>query len=1495
MDAALLQPARASSTRGAFVPGPVPARYSRLAVRGHQRRFVTQRGRAFRHRPMQCLLSGKGNLQHQRMHTRAGLLARKSAGGNLGDRTETVSREDERSRDDLEQPNDEQVVEEALAKLKAGELRDYDEEELWSDLEAYVPLHVHTDFSFLDGASQIPRLVAKAKSMNTPALAITDHGVLHGAIELIKECNRAGIKPIVGNEMYVLNGDISLKNNPKERRFHLVVLAKNTIGYKNLVKLTTISHIEGFYYKPRISKDLLVKYKEGLIISSACLGSEISQTLLKVPDHPEMFGVALQIALWYQDHFGEDFFLEIQDHGYPEDRVVNPMILDIGRILGIKVVATNDSHYTEGDECVPHDTLLCVQTGRKLKEPNRMHYSGTEFFKSPDEMRHLFVDHIHPTDVKRALLNTLEVAKKVEAYDIFGEPRIPPFPVPDGISQHDFLERAAKDGMRSRFIRKRQVKAGMSKASPSAPEARIEAPKVENDIPIEYLERLDFELEMISSMGFSSYFLVVWDYIRHAREELAIPVGPGRGSAAGSLVAYALEITDIDPVENGLLFERFLNPERKSMPDIDSDFSVEGREKVIRYVSQKYGKDHVAQIATFNRLTSKAVLKDVARVLGIPLAVADKTTKMIPVIRGKPAKLDELISEKNSPSVEFRNKYVKEERIEGCEEFSFKEWVDIARALEGTNKTSGVHAAGVVISSEPLDELVPLTLGKQQEIITQYNMEDVESLGLLKMDFLGLKNLSVVEKAVNFVRVRNKELGFAGDLDMRPENLKLDDRRTYDFLAEGELDGIFQLDASSGMRQIVRELKPSSLGDISSILALYRPGPLDAGLIPEFIARKHGKAEITYEFAELEPILKETYGVLVYQEQIMRVAREIGGYTLGQADILRRAMGKKKAEEMQRESSRFIEGAVKKGFSRAKVTKYFDVMSNFAEYCFNKSHSKAYALITFQTAYLKANYPVEFSAALLEANSTVIDKLPRYLNDAHLLGVSVLPPSINESGLGFKPVYRATDYDSHGQLIPGRGRLRFGLDAIKGVRGAATVLTAERHASGPFRSIIDLIQRIDDRGVSKRSLEPMVLCGAFDALHPNRKVLVELIPDILACVKKYRKKPLPPKKRKSKKSPAMSAEEEEIAYERAVADYQEQKNNELFELDQKLSAQNSGPDFSQEEKVGFERNLVGFYISGHPTLTPSAASLSRFLRPTGLASVSGSVVAQFVPDDVDPVESQDDPTESLDNPDVEDTDKDHGLVANSSAERRGIFRASRPARLVQSGAEILCFAVIASLKELTTKKGTKMAKVGLEGFDGSSCDAVLFPMTYKNMKNVLGEGKLFALWGEVDRSSQFTQIKVEDGVELNQMVFLRVMTSTDRNRESELKAFLDSYILEWKNSKRSGYTRRVPVALDLLPNFSGNEPSNDGRLNYYTLPSEIALWEAAVAEHKNNPFRDGLPGMNVIGVKGMKKKLMEFRFNIPLERLADVAEKLRERGFLADVFNWSQLEGGGMG
>ena len=1095
---------------------------------------------------------------------------------------------------------------------------------------AFVPLHNHSDYSLLDGASQLPGMVERAQQLGMPAIALTDHGVMYGAIELLKLCKGTDLKPIIGNEMYVINGSIDDPQQKKEKRYHLVVLAKNATGYRNLVKLTSISHLRGMrgrgiFSRACIDKHLLSQYSEGLIVATACLGGEIPQAILR--GRPE---VARDVARWYQDIFGEDFYLEIQDHGSPEDRIVNVEIVKIARELGIELVATNDAHYLSKQDVEAHDALLCVLTGKLISDEKRLRYTGTEYIKSEEEMKRLFADHLEPAVVEEAIANTVKVAEKVEGYDILGHYQMPRFPIPEGHTAETYLREVTEQGLRDRL--------------------ELKADSVIDPL---YADRMVHELKIMEQMGFPTYFLVVWDYIRFAREQ-NIPVGPGRGSAAGSLVAYALGITNIDPVSNGLLFERFLNPERKSMPDIDTDFCIERRGEVIDYVTERYGEDKVAQIITFNRMTSKAVLKDVARVLDIPYGDADRLAKLIPVVRGKPAKLKVMIGSE-SPNPDFREKYESDPMV--------KRWVDMAMRIEGTNKTFGVHAAGVVIAADPLDELVPLQRNNDGQVITQYFMEDVESMGLLKMDFLGLKNLTMIDKTLELVEVSSGER-------VDPDRLPPEDPETFALLARGDLEGIFQLE-SSGMRQIVRDLKPSSLEDISSILALYRPGPLDAGLIPKFINRKHGREAIDFAHTTLEPILSETYGIMVYQEQIMRIAQDLAGYSLGQADLLRRAMGKKKVSEMQKHRGIFVKGAAERGVAESISDELFDQMVLFAEYCFNKSHSTAYGAVTYQTAYLKAHYPVAYMAALLTVNAGAADKVQRYISNCNAMGIEVLPPDVNASRIDFTPT---------------GDRILFGLSAVRNLGdGAIRQLISERESGGAFRSLADLCDRLPSSALNRRGLEALIHCGALDALEDsgNRAQLMADLDLLLDW--------------------ASSRAKDRDSGQGNLFDLMASSTQAADSSADLSLAPKASPvaDYPPAEKLRLEKDLVGFYLSDHPLKQLTAPA--RLLAPIGLGSL----------------EEQPDKT------------------------------------------KVSAIAMISELRQVTTRKGDRMAILQLEDLSGS-CEAVVFPKSYARLSDHLVAETRLLVWAGVDRRDERVQLIVDDCRAIDDVQLLLVELSGEQ-------------------------------------------------------------------------------------------------------------------------------------
>jgi len=884
----------------------------------------------------------------------------------------------------------------------------------------FVPLHIHTEYSLLDGAIKINELVETAASYRMPAVAMTDHGNLFGAVEFYFKAVKAGIKPIIGCEMYIAPGSRFEKDKKSgEYNYHLILLAKNNEGYRNLVTLVTRAYLEGFYYKPRIDLDLLEQYSGGLIGLSSCLKGEVPSHL-----HRGMPDRAREAALRYKHILGADnFYLEIQDNGIEEQYAVNEQLVELSRELHIPLVATNDCHYLRSDDVKAHDVLLCIQTGKTVNSSDRMKFRTDQlYFKSPDEMKKAF------SHVPEAVENTIHIAERCNVEFRTGHYLLPNFPIEGGRSADEQLAELAIEGLKR---------------------------KMGDSVPDDYAARLNHELDVIKKMGYSSYFLIVWDFIKFAKQQ-GIPVGPGRGSAAGSLVSYALGITEIDPLKYNLLFERFLNPERISMPDIDIDFCKERRPEVISYVAEKYGKDHVAQIITFGTMAAKAAIRDVGRALDIPYAEVDRIAKLVPNT------LNISIDEAMKAEPKLKELYDSDER--------YRELIDIARRLEGLSRHASTHAAGVVISPEPLTQYAPLYKNPTDETVTtQFDMGAVEKIGLLKFDFLGLKTLTVINKTIQYAREGGKEI----DLGSIP----LDDRKTYELLATGNTTGIFQLE-SDGMREILVKMVPNRFEDLIALVALYRPGPIGSGMIEDFIKRKKGVTEVRYDLPQLREILDETYGVILYQEQVMRIANRLASFTMGEADILRKAMGKKKPEEMEKLKIKFIEGAKKNGIPEAKAERIFDLMSYFAEYGFNKSHSAAYAYVAYQTAYLKANYPVEFMAANLSSDMDSTDKIVKFITECRNMGIEVLPPDINESDREFR--------------VSGNS-IRFGLEAVKGAGAAAIDEIVRARGKGKFESLDDFLERIDSRKVNKKVLEQLVKAGALDGIITSRKRAFEEI------------------------------------------------------------------------------------------------------------------------------------------------------------------------------------------------------------------------------------------------------------------------------------------------------------------------------------------------------------------------------------------------------------------
>jgi DNA polymerase-3 subunit alpha len=903
----------------------------------------------------------------------------------------------------------------------------------------FVHLHLHTEYSLLDGACRIEELLDQAQKLGMPAVAVTEHGNMFSAVTFHDAARRRGIKPILGCEVYVAPGSrFDRTNNLGENYNHLVLLAENETGFKNLIKLVSAGYTEGFYYKPRIDKDLLAAHSAGLIGLSSCLKGEIPCEI-----RAEQARKALAAAATYRDILGEgNFFLEMQYQGLEEQRIVNNGLLPIARDLGMPLVATNDVHYLREGDHKPHDILLCIGTGKSVNDAQRLRYHGDQFFmKSAEQMAAIF------KDFPEALTNTLRIAERCNVEIKSGVNHLPKFDVPEGYTLDGYFEHVVREGFRERLVRLRALEA---------------AGKLRHSIS-EYEQRLAYEIEMIKRMGYPGYFLIVWDFIRYAREQ-RIPVGPGRGSAAGSLVAWALRITDVDPLHYDLIFERFLNPERVSLPDIDVDFCERRRGEVIDYVTRKYGRENVSQIITFGTMKAKAVVRDVGRAMDMPYADVDRIAKQIP------AALDMTLDKAVAENPVLRQMQDQDPRV--------KDLLEMGKRLEGMSRNAGVHAAGVVIAPGPITDYAPLYKSSRDEITTQWAMKEVERVGLLKMDFLGLSTLTLIRDALNEIkRTENFDL----DIDAIP----LDDPKTYQLFAEGQTYGIFQFE-SSGMREILRKAKPQRLDDLIALNALYRPGPLKSGMVEDFIARKQGRSEVKYELPQLEPILSDTYGVIAYQEQVMRIASVLAGFTLGQSDVLRKAMGKKDPKVMAKQREAFMAGARAKGINEKKAAKIFDLMEYFAGYGFNKSHSTAYAYLAYQTAYLKANYPRHFAAALLTIEAANTDKLALYIGECRDRNIAVLPPDINESQLHFTVVPEG---------------VRFGLTAIKGLgEGAINCIVNARARVGRFTSLHQLCEEIDLHAVNKRVLEALVKAGACDSFIPDGVPLTAGRAKLLAAV-----------------------------------------------------------------------------------------------------------------------------------------------------------------------------------------------------------------------------------------------------------------------------------------------------------------------------------------------------------------------------------------------------------
>ncbi len=1047
----------------------------------------------------------------------------------------------------------------------------------------FVHLHNHSDFSLLDGAASIDGMVAKAGALGMRHLALTDHGNMFGALKFYNACRKNGINPIVGCEFYVAPGSRHVKSGTEagNKYHHMVLLARNAQGYRNLMKLCSVSYVEGFYYKPRIDDEVLLQYREGLLGSSACLAGEIPSLILQ-----NQTDEAARRAGFYSELLGPgNFYLEIQDHGIPEQKRANRGILELSKKLGLPVIATNDMHYINREDANAQDILLCIGTGRKKNESGRMRFEGSEFYmKTPDEMARIFAE------VPDALTRTLEAAGKCDLRIDLPGPLLPDYEIPREFSSpEEFLRHIAGQGLEARY------------------------PAVTDDLR----RRLAYELDVITSMKFTGYFLIVWDFIRFAKER-GIPVGPGRGSGAGSIVAYSLRITDIDPIKYNLLFERFLNPERVSMPDFDIDFCFERRQEVIDYVTGKYGKDRVGQIITFGTLKAKAVIKDVARVLDIPFAEANDIAKLVP----------------DGPKVTLESAMEAEPRLRELEEKGslYQELVDTSRRLEGLSRHASTHAAGIVIGKTPLTDYVPLYRDpKTGALSTQYTMEQLESCGLVKMDFLGLKTLTLIRNTEALVRKREKDF----DIEKIPE----DDGKTFELLGEGRSACVFQFE-SQGMQGVLRRAKPTSIEDLIALNALYRPGPMQ--FIDQFVDSKWGRTPIKYPLPELEPVLKETYGVIVYQEQVMEIARIVGGYSLGQADILRRAMGKKKAEEMAKQKESFLKGAAAKGYPAKKADEIFELLVPFAGYGFNKSHAAAYSVLAYKTAYLKANHPAEFMAANLTNEINDTDKLAEYIAEAREMGIEILPPDINTSEKYF------TVHD---------GKILYGFMGVKNM-GAAAVdeILRARGEGGRFVTLYDFLDRIDLKTINKKVLETGIQCGLFDSVHGNRATLFAAIDRAVEFSAQKKES-----KRFGQASLFDSCAEEE---------FREPSIEEI-------------PDWPDLERLRLEKEILGFYFSGHP--------MDRY-RAVWEKNVNLN----------------------LGRPDRAVADKTYSLL--------GMLR---------------------GVRVTLTKQGKKMAFATLEDYAGS-IELVIFTAVYEKHQTRIVDDAIVGVTGKMDLSRGDPKIKVDD-------------------------------------------------------------------------------------------------------------------------------------------------------
>ncbi len=1134
----------------------------------------------------------------------------------------------------------------------------------------FTHLHVHTEYSLLDGSAKINEIVARAKELGMDSLAITDHGVMYGVIDFYRACKREGIRPVLGCEVYVAPGSRFHKEGgvTDERYYHLVLLAENDIGYSNLMKIVSKGFTEGYYYKPRVDYEVLTQYHEGIIALSACLAGEVAMNLKR-----GFYEEGKAAALRLQEIFGEgNFFLELQDHGIPEQQTVNASLLRMHQETGIALVATNDVHYIYDTDVEAHDILLCIQTQKKVQDEDRMRYDGGQYYlKSAEEMETLF------PYAREALENTHKIAERCDVTIEFGNYKLPHYDVPEGFNAWTYLQHLCAEGMKKRY------------------------PVVTEELQA----RLDYELGVIHKMGFDDYYLIVWDFIKYAKDH-DIPVGPGRGSGAASIAAYALGITDIDPIRYQLLFERFLNPERVSMPDFDIDFCFERRQEVIDYVVEKYGHDRVVQIVTFGTMAARGVIRDVGRALDYPYALCDQVAKLVPMELG--INIEKAL--KSSP--EFRSLYESDEKITYL--------IDMAKRLEGLPRNTSMHAAGVVIANAPADVYVPLSRGSNDAITTQFTMTTLEELGLLKMDFLGLRTLTVIKDAENLI---NKNRPEGQKLSMN--NIDYDDPNIYEMIGSGKCDGVFQLE-STGMKNFMKELKPANLEDVIAGISLYRPGPMD--FIPKYIKGKQNPESIVYDCPELIPILKTTHGCIVYQEQVMQIVRELAGYSYGRSDLVRRAMSKKKADVMAKERKNFVygneeegvKGCIANGIPEETGNKIFDEMTDFAKYAFNKAHAACYAVVSYRTAWLKYYYPVEFMAALMTSVMDNPGKVTEYIYSCRQMGIEILPPDVNEGEMGFS--------------VSGNN-IRYGLSAIKGVgRPVIEALTAEREANGKFTGLKDFVDRLSGKEVNKRTVESFIKAGAFGPEFGTRKQLMQVYAGVMEDVAAERKK--------------------SFTGQMSLFDFASEEDKQEFEI----RLPNVG-EYSKEELLDFEKEVLGVYLSGHP--------LEEYMSLLQKNTTADTLAFQL--------------------------DEETGEVK------------------ARDGDTVTLGGMISGITRKTTKTNTTMAFLTLEDLLGT-VEIIVFPRDYEKFRGVIAEDAKVLVRGRVsaeeDKAAKLICTEILSMDELPRELWIRFKNKDSFFAEEENLYIILSgsdgkqevviYLEEERAVKRLPKNRCVALSSDLL-------------------------------------------------------------------------------------------------